>query len=306
MTLRTPNPFPGRQTLLNLNRIKERLSVYGEQIATGKRIARLSDDPTGAALVLDFNASIARNDQYAKMIDSSGFFLKASEDALSSVNDEITRLLELGQQGLSGVTGASGMANISNEVDGIRTNLLSISNLQSQGKYVFAGTRTMTQPFSGPSAGPIAYAGDGNSIDLDVSMGTTVSTNLPGDQVFFGGPAATAQGTSTDLFQQVTDLRDGLRNNNTSQIQTAYTNLQGILQRVNAQTTQLGGRQASIDQLKDAVGSFNLSLKSIKGTYEDADLPDAITKYSTEQTAQSASMSVLARSNTQNLFDFLT
>lgn len=306
MTLRTPNPFPNRQTLLDLNRIKELLSVYGEQIATGKRITRLSDDPTGAALVIDFNASIERNNQYAKMISSAGTFLKTSEDALSEVNNEITRLLELGQKGLTGTTGASGRINIASEVDGIRTNLVSIANMQSQGKYVFAGTRTTTQPFSGPSAGPILYAGDGNSIDLDVSMGTTVSTNLPGDQVFFGGSAATAQGTSTDLFQQVTDLRDGLLNNNTAQIQTAYNNLQTILQRINAQTTQLGGRQASLNQLNDAVSAFDLSLKSIKGTYEDLDYPDTITKYTTAQTTQSAAMSTLARANTQNLFDFLT
>jgi flagellar hook-associated protein 3 FlgL len=305
MTLRTPNPFPNRQTLLDLNRIKERLAVYGEQIASGKRITRLSDDPTGAALILDFNASIARNDQYSKMISSAGIFLKTTEDALSQVNNEITRLLELGQQGLSDTTGASGRANIASEVDGIRTNLLAIGNMQAQGKYVFSGTRTTTQPFSGPSAGPITYAGDGNTIDLDVSLGTTVSTNFPGDEVFFGGPAVTAQGTSTDLFQQVTDLRDGLLNNNTAQIQTAYNNLQTILQRINAQTTQVGGRQASLDQLSDAVSSFTLSLQSIKGTYEDLDYPDAITKYSTDQTTQSAAMSVLAKANNQNLFNFL-
>jgi flagellar hook-associated protein 3 FlgL len=191
---------------------------------------------------------------------------------------------------------------MSYEVDAIRTNLVSVGNTQSHGKYIFAGTRTTTQPFSGPAAGPIAYAGDGNSINLDVSMGTTVTTNVPGNTAFFG-PGG--QGSNTDIFQAVTDLRDGLRTNNKALIQTAYTNLQGILGRVNSTMTDLGGRQAGIDQLKEAVSSFNLSLQSIKSTYEDADYPQVISDFNTDQIVQQASLSTLARVNSQNLFDFL-
>lgn len=302
MSLRTPNPFTNRQTLLDLQRIKERMAVLNEQLATGKRIVRLGDDPTAAALIVDFKASIERNRQYQKQIASARSYLQSSETALSSLSDGIARLLELGQQGLSDTTGASGRVRIAQEVDGLRTNFLSIANTQSDGKYLFAGTRTTVVPFSGPSTGPILYAGDGASIDLDVSVGATVSTNLPGDRVFFG-PGG--QGSATDLFQAVTDLRDGLNTNDRARIQTAYDNLQAIHERLQDLMTELGGRQAALDQLEESLGTFNLSLQAIQNTYESLDYPTAITTYGREETAQQAALSTLAKSNRQNLFDYL-
>lgn len=302
MTLRTPNPFTNRQTLLDLQRTKERLAVLNEQLASGRRIVRLGDDPTGSALIVDFKSSIERNKQYEKQIAAARSFLQASETSLGALTEGIARLLELGQQGLSDTTGASGRPRLAQEVDGLRSNFLSLANTQSQGKYLFAGTRTTTQPFSGPSAGPIVYAGDGEAIDLDVSVGATVTTNLTGDRVFFG---AGGQGSATDLFQAVTDLRDGLNTNNRVLIQSAYDNLQSIHSRIQDLTTELGGRQASLEQLEESLGSFNLSLQSIQNTYEALDYPEAITAYTREDTAQQAALSTLAKSNRQNLFDYL-
>lgn len=302
MSLRTPNPFTNSQTLLDLQRTKERLAVLNEQLASGRRIVRLGDDPTGSALIVDFKTSIERNKQYEKQIAAARSFLQASETSLGSVTEGIARLLELGQQGLSDTTGASGRPRLAQEVDGIRSNFLSLANSQSQGKYLFAGTRTTTQPFSGPSAGPIVYAGDGVSIDLDVSVGATVTTNLTGERVFFGSGG---QGSATDLFQAATDLRDGLNTNNRALIQSAYDNLQAIHSRIQDLTTELGGRQASLEQLEESLGSFNLSLQSIQNTYEALDYPEAIAAYTREDTAQQAALSTLAKANQQNLFDYL-
>jgi len=302
MTLRTPNPFTNTQTTLDLQRIKEHLAILQEQIATGKRIVRLGEDPTGAALIVDFRSSIERNKQYVKQADSAASFLQATETSLDGVNTGITRLLELGQQGLSDTTGASGRPRLAQEVDGIRTNLLSLANTQQQGKYLFAGTRTTTQPFSGPAAGPITYAGDSNSIVLDVGVSATVATNVSGDTAFYG-PGG--QGSASDIFQAVTDLRDGLNTNNVALIQTAYNNLQTIHSRLQDTLTDLGGRQAALDQLKETVGGFNTSLQSIQDTYEAVDYPQAITDYQKAGISQQAALSVLGKSNAQNLFDYI-
>lgn len=303
MSIRTPNPTTNRQTLLDLQRSKERMAVLSMQLSSGKRIVRLGDDPTGAALIVDFQTSIQRNQQYLKQADAARSFLDATETNLGALNDGITRLLELGQQGLSDTTGTSGRPRLAQEVDGIRSNMLAISNSQSQGKYLFAGTRTTTQPFSGPSAGPITYAGDAGRITLDVSVGATVDTNLTGDRVFFGSGG---QGSATDLFQAVTDLRDGLNTNNRTLIQSAYDNLQAIQGRVSDLATEVGGRQASLEQLKDSLGSFNLSLQAIQNTYEAVDYPEAIVDYGKEETSQQAALSTLAKTNAQNLFDYIS
>ena len=309
MTLRSVNPYTSYQVLLDLQRTKDQLANLQEQLASGNRLNRLGDDPTASSLVLDFQNSIEKNKAYIQQANSATSFLSTTETSLQSVNDVISRLLELGQQGLNDITSPAGRTALAHEVDGLRTNLLAIANTQAQGKYIFAGTRTTTQPFSGPAAGPIAYAGDGNSIDLDVANSTSVSTNLTGEAVFFGGPTnpVTFAGANpaADLFQQVTDLRDGLTTNNRAQIQTAYDNLKTIMARVNDQMTDLGGRQASLDQLRENVGSYNLSLQTIQGSYQDLDYAAAITDYNQADTAQQASLSVLAKTSQRNLLDYL-
>ncbi len=302
MTLRSVNPYTSYQVMMDLRRTKDQMANLSEQLASGSRLTRLGDDPTASALVLDFQNSINKNKAYILQANTAVSFLQTTETSLSSLNDAITRLLEIGQQGLSDTSGVNGRAAIANEVDGIRTNVLSISNTQAQGKYIFAGTRTTTLPFSGPAAGPIAYAGDANSIDLDVAAGMSISTNLTGDTVFFGSGG---QGSAPDLFQQVTDLRNGLQTNNSAMIQTAYDNLKTIQSRINAQMTELGGRQASLQQLTENVEGYNLSLQTIQGSYQNLDYAEAITDYTQAKIAQQASLSTLAKTGNLNLFNFL-
>lgn len=302
MSLRTPNTLASQQTLLDLQRNKERISVLQDQIASGKRIVRLSSDPSGAALVLDFQTSIDRNSQYLKQGNSANSFLSTTETMLTSVSSNMMRLFELGTQALVGNVGASGRTAIAQEVDGIRTALISIANSKDQGKYLFAGTQTLTQPFSGPSAGPITYAGNGGLINLEVSNSFTVATNIPGNTVFFGSGG---QGSATDLFQAVTDLRDGLLANNTVQIQTAYDNLVAIHGNLLQNIVDLGGRQASLNQLQETLGDINLNLESVLESTEGLDYPAAVTEFTNQQTIQQAILSTMAKVNRQNLFDFL-
>jgi flagellar hook-associated protein 3 FlgL len=308
MTLRTPNPSSSKQSLLDLQRVKERYAVLQEQLTTGKRITRIGDDPTGAALIVDFKSSVDRNKEYMKSIQSARSLLTTSETVLTSMNNSIVRLLELGQQGLSSTIGASGRAQISPEVDGIRTALLSTANTQSDGKYIFSGASTTTQPFSGPATGPITYAGGlnsipSNTIQVDVSMGTPVATNLTGDVVFFGSGG---QGSSTDVFQAVTDLRDGLNSNNTALIQTAFNNLKNYQSHLNDMVTQLGGRQAMLNQMESNLGEYNTSLQAIQSSYEDVDYASAATEFTKLEYVQQAALSSLGRMNRQNLFDYLS
>jgi flagellin-like hook-associated protein FlgL len=140
-----------------------------------------------------------------------------------------------------------------------------------------------------------------------------VKTNIPGDTLFFGQsaalPATATAGPDSDgdLFKQVTDFRKALSAVPYvyADVQHAIKNLETIYSRVLGTFTDLGGRQNSLDQLKSTLGDFNIGLQSIQETYEAVDYPQAITEYEREGTAQQVSLSILAKSNAQNLFDYL-
>jgi flagellar hook-associated protein 3 FlgL len=187
--------------------------------------------------------------------------------------------------------------------------LLGLANTQVQGKYIFAGTNTQGTaahplPFedAAPPAGPINYWGNGSSINLSVSATTSVTTNLPGDTVFFG---AGGQGSTTDVFKAVTDLRDGFATNNNALVATATANLQSSLNSLIKARTDIGGRQSQLMNLKDTLSGFNVTLLGLQNNEQSTDYPQAATEFSSDQTIQSASLSVLAKANKTNLFDYL-
>jgi flagellar hook-associated protein 3 FlgL len=308
MTLRTVNPYTSYQVMLDLQRTKDQMANLTEQISSGSRLNRLSNDPTASALVLNFQDSIDQNKASVKLASSATGFLQATETTLSSVNDSIMRLLELGTQGAGSNTAAQWQA-IKQEVDGIKTNVLNLANTQEAGKYLFSGTQTTTQPFIGTAAGA-TYAGDNQDISLDLSSSITVATNLPGDTVFFGGaadPLPPHMGTNaaTDLFQQISALSDALGLGNTANIQTATNNLKAIQGQILNSITAMGGRQSMLQQFTDNTTSYNLSLQTIQNSYQDVDYPAAITDYTKEQTSQQATLSMLGKSNSLNLFNYL-
>jgi flagellar hook-associated protein 3 FlgL len=301
MSLRTVSSIQQRQSLLDLQQTKERLAMNETRITSGKRLTGPGDDPTAAALILDFGNSIQANTQYVKQADSALSFLTSSEDVVAAAIDANMRLQELAQQGLNSASAGAASAFVA-ELDGIRANLLSLANTKEQGKYLFAGTLTQTPPFvdAAPPAAP-TYAGNSGTISLDVSASTSVVTNTPGDQVFLGagGPAG------SNFFQAITDLRTALANNNAAQIQTAAGELSTSLDFLNKVRTDLGGRQASLLSLKDMLSNFNLGLQDLQNNQQDTDYAKAAVEYASDQTVQAASLSAMAKSSKANLFDYL-
>jgi flagellin-like hook-associated protein FlgL len=144
--------------------------------------------------------------------------------------------------------------------------------------------------------------GDDGIINLDLGTTASVATNLPGSSLFFG-PGG--QGSSTDLLAQVTALRDALSSNNTAAMQTAYTNIQSISDRLNVAVADMGGRENGVTQLKDGLSSFNTNLTSIQSSVASVDYATAITQLNQESVSQQATLSVMAKSNQKSLFDYI-
>lgn len=300
MTLRTTSTSQVQQSLLALQRTRERLALNQTRISTGNRITSPGEDPTGTAAILSLGTSIESNTQFIKQADSALGYLSTSEDVIAAATDSVQRLMELAVNGTSATAA---------EVDSIRTQLLALANTKSQGKFLFAGNLTQGTaahplPFEDavPPAGPINYWGNGAAINLSVDATTNIKTNTPGDAAFFGSGG---QGSSTDIFKAATDLRDGLATNNAALVATATANLSASFQSLQTVRVDLGSRQAQLMALKDTLSGFNITLAGLQGVQQDTDFAKAATDYSNDQTIQAASLSVLAKTNKTNLFDYL-
>jgi flagellar hook-associated protein 3 FlgL len=296
MSFRTSTATQQRQNLQDLQATQERMALNNARITSGSRIGSPGEDPNGAALILDFGNSIQANTQYLKQVTSASSFLTSTEDAVNGAVQAVMRLQELAMSGSS--------ASVP-EVNAILQNLLGLANTQSQGKYIFSGTKTDTQPFGGPPAAPYTWQGNSEAINLGVSASTVVATNLTGDDVFQGVNYLAPAGVSANLFTVATDLASALQSGIGADVQTASKGLDAVLNNLNDMLAKLGGRQAGLLSLQTSLGNFNASLQSLQSAQEATDYPTAITEYSNDQTIQSATLSVMAKANKVNLFDYL-
>ncbi|MFN7956868.1 MAG: hypothetical protein U0P46_00870 [Holophagaceae bacterium] len=302
MSFRTASTTQQRQSLLDLQRTQQRLAENQARITSRSRLTGPGDDPTASAAILDFSNSLQVNTQFIRQADAALSFLIPAENNVASAIEATIRLQELAANGST--------ASIS-ELDAIRSNLLSMANAQSQGKYLFAGTATDTKPFvlSNPAdpTSQITYQGNAGQIKVNLDGNATnpnqVTTNLPGDTVFFG---AGGLGSSTDIFQAITDLKAAFTANDSTAVKAVSANLDLILANLNKAQTDLGGRQAGLIDVKESYANINATLESLQSAQEATDYPKVLTEITADETLQSATLSTMAKANKVNLFDYLT
>src|ERR1700738_1701568 len=105
---------------------RQRLEVAQERISSGKRINRPSDDPFGAEAVLKFRTSQASVEQFQQNAATVRDGLQSADGAMESYQQLLDRASALLTQGASDLTPASSRASIAQEIDGIRTQMLTI------------------------------------------------------------------------------------------------------------------------------------------------------------------------------------
>lgn len=118
-----------------------------EQVTSGKRINRPSDDPMGQAEVIHFGKSLDTSNQYLRNIDRLESFVAASESVLQTVQDQLIRVRELAVQGANASNTAADRSIIAREVRQIYDQLIATGNTNHAGAYLFSGNQVNTQPF---------------------------------------------------------------------------------------------------------------------------------------------------------------
>jgi flagellar hook-associated protein 3 FlgL len=178
-----------------------RFDVQG-QLGTGRRIQRPSDDPTGAARILDYARRMEELEQDRRNILAGKSALESAAGDLQAIADVFHTARERVVQGVSGTLDADDRAAIAGEMDQLLAAILGFANSRDHSGYVFAGSRTDTQPFvrkTGPDGiERVVYAGDDRRNLVEVAPGITEAFNVPGRRLIDVGPrgATTFSGTT--------------------------------------------------------------------------------------------------------------
>jgi flagellar hook-associated protein 3 FlgL len=290
--MRVTSGMSQRHVLADLRRVQERLANAQSQVSSGKRIEKPSDDPLGAERAMRLNEQLSSTAAYRTAVDESRSWLDATDSALDSLNQIVQHVRELTLQAANGSTSDAGRQAIKQQIDQLTEEAKSTLNSAYDGRYIFSGTKTDTPPYSAATGD--VYQGDASPVVRQIGPGASVQVNVTGDDVLSG------------LLPALRTLSSHLASNDTAALGTTdlkaidagFDNLTAKRGAVGAITNRVDAAGARLDDTADITTAF-------LSKTQDADLPQALTDLSAQQTALQAALRGGATLIQQSLMDFL-
>jgi flagellar hook-associated protein 3 FlgL len=172
-----------------------------QQLATGLRILKPSDDPVAAVHAVNLEGNLATIEQYARNAGLAEAELSLQDGVLASVNATLQRLRELTVQAANATNSLQSRQAIATEISARVDELAALGNTRdANGEYIFAGYSVGAVPFVDDGNGSISYAGDQGQRELQVGEGAQVAVRISGDELFLRVP--TGNGTLEALASE--------------------------------------------------------------------------------------------------------
>ena len=283
-------------TLANIQRNQQRTEQLQNQITSGSRLTKPSDDPIGVAHALSFQESIDHTDQYLTNIEQAGAWLETTDAALGTVTGLLQRARELAVQAASDTFSSQDRASIQAEVAQLQQHALDLAHSKHGAYYVFAGTKSDQPGYlqaASSTTTPTAYQGNAGQIQREISPGVALTVN------------ADAQATFNPVFDALTQLNAGLTANSSSQISASIDALDTAVEAVSTSRAQVGARVNRLDALKTQLTDVKVNLTGLLSNVKDVDMAEAITNFSVAQTTYQASLKASAQAMQPTLLDYL-
>jgi flagellar hook-associated protein 3 FlgL len=304
-----------RSILANLNRLSSEINLTQLKISSGKNFLRPSDDPSSVVISLNYKQGISNIEKYQRAIEDGLSILRSQEATLGNVQDLIARAKVLAIQAANDTQNAQSRQAIANEIEGIISAILSLTNSQLGEKYLFAGKKTSgytpgEKPFKlvketlpdGQIIEKIVY--NGSVEDLEVGYGENLSMNLgkSGQKIFI----------DSGLFETLLGLKRTLQANNTVDYEKEQYNIQkfigkldNIYNYISAERGNIGSQISHLETKKNLYQDFKETLQTDLGNIESADLAELATKLQSLTIAYDAALRAVVMVSNLSLAKYL-
>ena len=284
---------------LRLGNITEELNKANTIGATGKRILKLSDDPVGLTQGLNIKSTLSSIEQMGRNITLGKLWLAVSESAVSQVQDVISEAKVLSIQMANATVSAAERRSAAETVQNMLEEIISLANTEANGRYIFAGFKTGTAPFSLESDNSVTYHGDNNRFTVKIGKDATVQVGSDGEAVFgtFDQP--------DDIFKIFNDLKTALENNDVSGIRAGMGDLDGRFDHVASKISDIGSKMLRMEIKENIFQDLNLTNTERLSRIEDADITEAILDLRAKEVAYQAALASASKVLQMSLLDYM-
>ncbi|GJM44467.1 MAG: hypothetical protein DHS20C21_13090 [Gemmatimonadota bacterium] len=225
-----------------------------EQLASGRRLLRPSDDPSGLAKSLALNSDLRRVTAHVDNASSATAFMSSTESSLQEISDLISRAKELMVAGQNATSDGEGADAQATELRSLIDSLMLVANREVGGRALFGGRETQGKAYQ-QIGGNIVYRGDHQDILEEIGNGLRVGVNMPGPKAFQTVPSKVRGNVDLDpLISTTTPLNDLFDGRGAMPATIQVTDGNGITSEV-----QLGGAE-NIGQVLDAINNSGTAI----------------------------------------------
>ncbi len=279
--------------LKNLNNNYRIMDTIQEQLSTGKRINRPSDDPVGIVSSLRLRAGLTETEKYLNNIEDARAWLDTTDIALGQATDLLHKARELTINGADDALSQQARDALAKEIQQLRDQMIQVANMTHDGRFVFGGFKTITPPFT--AAG--AYTGDNGSITYEIGVNVSMQVNIPGDAVFIN---------AQNVFQLLTAIEADLTAGNTASLSgVRLGELDTAIDNILSMRSEVGAKTNRLDLTKSRLDEANLNLSELLSKNEDINTAEVITQLKMQENTYRTALAAGARIIQPSLIDFL-
>ncbi|GGF31279.1 flagellar hook-associated protein 3 [Halobacillus andaensis] len=278
--------------LRNLSNSYGEMGKFQEQLSTGKKISKPSQDPVVAMKGMNYRSQVGQVEQFQRNIGEVHNWMDNSDSALDEGTQAIQRIRELNVQASNGTYSDNERADVAKEVRQLKEHLGEIANTEVNGKYIFNGENTTEKPVN---MDDFTINSNDSPVELEVSSGVKLQANVTPSAVF-----------NEDLFSDIEKFASDLENGaGEDELGSSLSQFDDHVNSFVGERADLGARMNRVELIEDRLGSQEESAKRMMSDNEDAEIEKVITDLKTQESVHRAAMGVGARVMQPSLMDFL-
>lgn len=286
--------------LQGLQRQDKSYAQLMEQMSSGYRINKISDDPLGTVTLLGIGREQASYAQYRTNIDNVISGLEQTETFLNTSLDVLLRIQDLALTASNDTASEADRKAMTVELRSLQNTLVAFANAKDdEGNYLFSGSRLDTPPIADAGGGFI-YQGDDLRREVPVAQGVTIAANETIESIYFHN--------GDSFFARLDALIQDLESGSTTLRTTGpalLDSLQRTIDGLSSKMTIVGSRIVSARSLDSAQEDLALANEKIRGSIQDLDYIDAMGRVNKIELALSTTQKTYSKLSQLSLFDYL-
>ncbi len=307
MRITTANAF--ESSVSNLQRRQQALTQAQEQLTSGKRVNKASDDPAAAAAAERALATESRSKAQLRALDSSRQTMELSESALRDAGELMQQARELLVSAGNGTHTDADRRFIGEALRGLRNDMLTVANRSDgAGRYIFGGQGSSGAPLLDRPGGVAYNAASGQ---LMGAVGEASPLSIDGQAAWLQAPDAANPGSMLSVFDVLDRVAGELLTPGRTPAQISATISSGLgdidstANNLSVWRARTGEALNRIDGIGQRLSQTRLDAQRERSDAEDLDMLQAISDFQNKQTGYDAALKVYSTVQQMSLLQYL-